>query len=99
MLIANGKVIHIGRYGTSIGFKEDGSAIMDSLQVSLTGKVTDTKGKSRSWYATFINRTPSANASITMLYTPERGATVGFKGGTAVVMEKGIVTKKCPIQM
>ncbi|SEN06633.1 Predicted protein [Paenibacillus sp. OK076] len=96
MLIANGKVIHIGRYGTTIGFKEDGSAIMDSLQVSLTGKVTDTEGKSRSWYATFINRTPSANASITMLYTPERGSTVGFKGGTAVVMEKGIVTKKVP---
>jgi exopolysaccharide biosynthesis protein len=96
MLIANGKVIHIGRYGTTIGFKEDGSAIMDSLQVSLTGKVTDTEGKSRSWYATFINRTPSANASITMLYTPERGSTVGFKGGTAVVMEKGIVTKKIP---
>ncbi|CAM2960473.1 phosphodiester glycosidase family protein [Paenibacillus taichungensis] len=96
MLIANGKVIHIGRYGTTIGFKEDGSAIMDSLQVSLTGKVTDKEGKSRSWYATFINRTPSANASITMLYTPERGSTVGFKGGTAVVMEKGIVTKKAP---
>ncbi|SEB13399.1 Predicted protein [Paenibacillus sp. 276b] len=96
MLIANGKVIHIGRYGTTIGFKEDGSAIMDSLQVSLTGKVTDKEGKSRSWYATFINRTPSANASITMLYTPERGSTVGFKGGTAVVMEKGIVTKKVP---
>ncbi|MEC0126772.1 phosphodiester glycosidase family protein [Paenibacillus pabuli] len=96
MLIANGKVIHIGRYGTTIGFKEDGSAVMDSLQVSLTGKVTDPKGKSRSWYATFINRTPSANASITMLYTPERGSTVGFKGGTAVVMEKGVVTKKVP---
>lgn len=94
MLIANGKVIHIGRYGTTIGFKEDGTAIMDSLQVSLTGKVIDSAGKSRSWYATFINRTPSANASISMLYTPERGPKVGFKGGTAVVMEKGIVTKK-----
>ncbi|WP_145409557.1 phosphodiester glycosidase family protein [Paenibacillus xylanexedens] len=96
MLIANGKVIHIGRYGTSIGFKEDGTAIMDSLRVNLTGMVTTPEGKSRSWYATFINRTPSANASITMLYTPERGSTVGFKGGTAVVIEKGIVTKKVP---
>lgn len=96
MLIANGKVIHIGRYGTSIGFKADGSVLMDSLQVSLTGKVTDLNGKSRSWYATFVNRTPSADASITMLYTPERGANVGFKGGTAVVIEKGIVTKKVP---
>lgn len=96
MLIANGKVIHIGRYGTSVGFKADGSAIMDSLQVSLTGTVTDTKGTSRSWYATFVNRTPSADASISMLYTPERGANVGFKGGTAVIMEKGVVTKKVP---
>ncbi|WP_339278355.1 phosphodiester glycosidase family protein [Paenibacillus sp. FSL W8-0426] len=94
MLIANSKVIHIGRYGTSIGFKADGTAIMDSLQVSLTGKVTGKDGKPRSWYATFVNRTPAADANISMLYTPERGGKVGFKGGIAVVIEKGIVTKK-----
>ncbi|MFB5267966.1 phosphodiester glycosidase family protein [Paenibacillus enshidis] len=93
MLISGGKVIHIGRYGTTVGFKQDGTVVMDALSVSITGRVTGKDGRSLGWYATFMNRTPAENANTSMLYTPERGATVGFKGGIAVTVRDGIVVK------
>lgn len=95
-LIVDGRIVNMGHYGTTIGFKSDGSALMDSLRMSLKGKVSRTVGSPLSWYATFINRTPSANANISILYTEDRGSRVGFKGGIAVVMENGKVTKKVP---
>ncbi|AJS61575.1 phosphodiester glycosidase family protein [Paenibacillus sp. IHBB 10380] len=90
-LIVDGRVAHIGRYGTTIGFKTDGSVLMDNLYISITGKVTGTKGRSQSWYATFVNRTPAVNASNSILFTQDRGARVGFKGGIAVVIVDGKV--------
>lgn len=93
-LIVDGRVAHIGRYGTTIGFKTDGSVLMDNLYISITGKVTGTIGRSQSWYATFVNRTPAVNASNSILFTQDRGARVGFKGGVAVVIVDGKVKDK-----
>ncbi|WP_229752656.1 phosphodiester glycosidase family protein [Paenibacillus physcomitrellae] len=93
-LIIKGKISHIGRYGTTIGFQKDGTAIMDTLRPSLTGKVTGADGKPRSWYATFINRTPDAGANNSILFTPDRGPKVGFSGGIAVTVSGGVVTHK-----
>lgn len=95
-LIVDGKVAHVGRYGTTLGFKADGSALMDSLYISITGKVTGTPGRPQSWYVSFVNRTPAANASNSILFTKDRGARVGFKGGVAVVIENGKVKKNMP---
>ncbi|WP_245699647.1 phosphodiester glycosidase family protein [Paenibacillus glacialis] len=95
-LIVDGKIAHMGHYGTTIGFKSDGTALMDSLRLSLSGKVSRTVGSPIGWYATFINRTPLANANVSILYTEERGSRVGFKGGIAVVIENGKVTYKGP---
>ncbi|MGF7046669.1 hypothetical protein J2T13_001167 [Paenibacillus sp. DS2015] len=93
-LIVEGRIAHIGRYGTTIGFKADGSALMESLYISITGRVTGTKGRSQSWYATFVNRTPAPNASNSILFTQDRGTRVGFKGGIAVVVENDKVKRK-----
>ncbi|OAB39470.1 copper amine oxidase [Paenibacillus macquariensis subsp. defensor] len=95
-LIVDGKIVHMGHYGTTIGFKADGTALMDRLRLSLKGTVSRTVGSPLSWYATFVNRTPSTNANVSILYTEKRGSNVGFKGGIAVVMENGKVTKKVP---
>ncbi|CAM3120237.1 phosphodiester glycosidase family protein [Paenibacillus sediminis] len=93
-LIRNGQIAHIGRYGTTIGFLKDGTALMDSLMISITGTVTGQNGRSQGWYATFVNRTPADGASTDILFNSARGGKVGFKGGTAVVIENGKVTKK-----
>lgn len=93
-LIVNGQLAHLGRYGTTIGFKEDGSVLMDQVYPSITGRVSISGGRSQSFYATFVNRTPGANASVSLLFTPQRGSRVGFKGGIAVTVEKDQVVKK-----
>ncbi|WP_238996529.1 phosphodiester glycosidase family protein [Paenibacillus pinistramenti] len=93
-LIINGQIAHIGRYGTTIGFRRDGTAVMDTVRPSLTGKVTGTDDRAKSWYATFVNRTPDAGANNTILFTPDRGSKVGFNGGIAVTVSAGVVTRK-----
>ncbi|WP_018975407.1 phosphodiester glycosidase family protein [Saccharibacillus kuerlensis] len=98
-LISKGEVVHTGYYGTSIGFKKDGTALMDTLRVKIRGTVTskpDKNGKSRtqSWYATFVNRTPDAGQNVVLMYNSMRGMNVGFSGGTAVTVRKGKVVKK-----
>ncbi|MHA0856639.1 phosphodiester glycosidase family protein [Paenibacillus sp. CMAA1364] len=93
-LIVDGKVANIANKGTTIGFLADGTAIMDSLRMSLTGTVSRANKGPIGWYVTFINRTPSPNANVGILYTEHRGSHVGYKGGIAVVIENGVVTKK-----
>lgn len=93
-LISGGRLIHLGRYGTTIGFTKDGTAMMDSLRLSVTGTVTPAQGRGSSWYATWFNRTPGASASTSIVYTPDRGATTGFSGGVAVTVVQGKVTRK-----
>ncbi len=98
-LIARGQIVHTGYYGTSIGFKPDGTVLMDSLRVGIRGTVTgrpDKAGKSRTlgWYATFVNRTPDTGQNVVLMYNSARGTNVGFSGGTAVTVRKGKVVKK-----
>lgn len=93
MLIANGELIHKGGYGTTIGFKKDGTAIMDSLRATLTGTVVSPEGKSMGWYATFLNRVPVEGSSTSILFNPARGSKVGFTGGIAVTVDDGKVVK------
>jgi exopolysaccharide biosynthesis protein len=93
-LIVDGEIAHLGHYGTTIGFNSDGTVLMDSLRISLKGKVTRTTDSPIGWYASFVNRTPAVNANVSILFTEARGSRVGFKGGIAVVIENGIVTKK-----
>ncbi|GAB6988373.1 phosphodiester glycosidase family protein [Paenibacillus pini] len=95
-LIINNNIAHIGRYGTTVGFKKDGTVLMDSLWVGLTGKVTPTGGSSQGWYATFINRTPAEGSNVSIIYNSYRGDRVGFKGGTAITIRNGIVMNSVP---
>lgn len=90
-LIAGEEVMHKGGNGTTIGFKRDGTAIMDELRISITGTVVSPEGKSRGWYATFMNRVPLAGSSTSIMFTPARGSKVGFSGGLAVTVEDGRV--------
>ncbi|MCQ4086868.1 phosphodiester glycosidase family protein [Saccharibacillus sp. JS10] len=98
-LISKGQIIHTGYYGSSIGFKKDGTVLMDSLRANVGGTVSskpDKNGKSRTlgWYATFVNRTPDAGQNVVLMYNQARGSHVGFSGGVAVTVRKGKVVKK-----
>jgi len=98
-LISKGQIVHTGYYGTSIGFKKDGTALMDSLRANIRGTVSskpDKAGKSKTlgWYATFVNRTPEARQNVVLMYNTARGSNVGFSGGIAVTVRKGKVVKK-----
>ncbi len=93
MLIADGRLEHIGNTGTSIGFTWDGKVLMDSLRVKIVGGTDDSYSSPNNWYAYFVNRTPTPGGSAAILYTPKRGSKLGFAMGTAVTVNKGVVTK------
>ncbi|WP_219838528.1 phosphodiester glycosidase family protein [Paenibacillus sp. R14(2021)] len=90
-LISSGLPQHIGNTGTSIGFKWDGSAVMDSLRLRISGTALTSDGRSNSWYAYVMNRLPSGRTTAT-LFTPQRGKAIGFSAENAIVVRKGIVT-------
>lgn len=92
-IIANGQVEHIGNTGTAVGFTDDGNVLMDHLRIKISGTVTSPAEKKASWYVYFVNRTPKENGNGAILFTPKRGANIGFKFGNAVVVEDGVVTK------
>ncbi len=94
-LISGGRLMHIGRYGTTIGFTANGTAMMDSLRIEVSGQVSPPEGRSSSWYAVWFNRIPSSTASGTsIVYTPDRGLTTGYTGGVAVTVRSGKVVSK-----
>ncbi|SDX67506.1 phosphodiester glycosidase family protein [Paenibacillus sp. PDC88] len=96
MIISDGIIEHIGNTGTTIGFKWDGSAVMDTLRVRVRGTVKTAEERAQSWYVYFVNRTPTKGKTSAVMYTPTRGANVGFSYGTAITVRKGIVTKVGP---
>ncbi|MBW7474478.1 phosphodiester glycosidase family protein [Paenibacillus oenotherae] len=90
-LIIDGAAEHMGNLGTTIGFKWDGSAVMDSLRLKVYGEVEGSRG-TRSWYAYFINRKPTSGTAAT-LFTPKRGAKLGFAAEKAIIVQNGIVKR------
>ncbi|NIK79072.1 exopolysaccharide biosynthesis protein [Paenibacillus castaneae] len=92
-IIADGNVEHIGNTGTAIGFTWDGTVLMDSLRVKITGGTNGSFKSPNNWYAYFINRTPVEGKSTAIMFTPKRGAKLGFAMGTAVTVRNGVVTK------
>lgn len=91
-IIRQGKLAHIGNIGTTLGFTEKGSVKMAPLRISIKGGVNGSFEWPNNWYAYGINRTPSTNSAF--LYTPERGAKLGFSNGSAVVVKKNKVVGK-----
>lgn len=93
-IINRGRVEHTSNYGTAIGFRPDGRAVMDSLRIEISGQVTNAATeRTSSWYAYFVNRTPKRDGSAAVLYTPLRGNSLGFAYGRAVVVRGGVVKK------
>ncbi|MFC5528592.1 phosphodiester glycosidase family protein [Cohnella yongneupensis] len=92
-LIADGEAVHMGSYGTTIGFTADGRAKMDTLRLKVQGGGNGSYNYPNNWYATFVNRTPNPEGNSSILFTPARGAKIGFAYGTAIVVQGGVVKR------
>jgi exopolysaccharide biosynthesis protein len=92
-LIKDGEAAHITLMGTSIGFTADGTAKMDTLRLKIEGGMEGSYQYPSNWYATFVNRTPTAEGSSSVLFTPARGSRIGFAYGLAITVKAGIVMK------
>ncbi|MEK3885329.1 phosphodiester glycosidase family protein [Paenibacillus sp. PL2-23] len=94
MMMSDGKVDFIGNTGTTIGFTWDGTVLMDNLRAKYLGGINGSFSHPNNWYAYFVNRTPAQGTSSAVLFTPKRGAKLGFAYGTAVTVRNGVVTLK-----
>lgn len=90
-LITDGHLIFKSDIGSMLGFSADNTPHLGPVRYKLTGTVTDASGHTLDWYAYWINRKPIANPCVT-IFTRLWGATVDDYGGTAVVVENGVVT-------
>jgi len=92
-VISQGQVAHVGNVGSAVGFTRDGQVLFDTLRVKIEGGAGGSYSWPNNWYAYFVNRTPSPNGNAAILFTPHRGAKLGFAYGTSVVVQSGKVTK------
>ena len=88
-LIKNGRVVHVGSVGTTVGFTASGQVKMSQVKISIQGGKDGSYSWPGNWYAYGFNRTPTGNSVY--IYTHERGTHVGFKSGINVVVSGGKV--------
>ena len=88
-IINNGKVLHVQHSGTAIGFTDSGQVKMDPVNMEMECGLN---GNYNTWFCFGINHTPQGGDEI-WVYTPERGATIGFNYGISVVVDNGKVTR------
>lgn len=92
-IIKNGKVIHVGDIGSTIGFTDDGQIKLDMLKIKIEGSTNDSYEEPNKWKAYGMNNTPSKDGTSIYVYTRERGKTLGFSHGINVIVQNGIVSE------
>lgn len=85
-LIEDGKVVHIGNYGSVIGFTADNKMIIDNLNITIDGYVNNEK----KFYAWGLNH-PRNEKDAIVIYTHEYNVPISSKGSKAVMIEDGVV--------
>lgn len=85
-IIENGKVLHVGNYGSVIGFTSDNKVIIDNLNTQVDGYINGEK----SYYAWGLNH-PRVEKDAIVIYTEEYGKAISSIGGKSVIVENGIV--------
>jgi hypothetical protein len=91
-LVVDGKLVHLGTIGTRLDVLANGKVqiVRDGLEIR--GRLNGSDAYPYNWYAYNLNQTPSPGGSSVYIYTPERGATLGFRAELAVVARGGWVT-------
>ncbi len=89
-LITNGQFIHRSDTGSVAGFDVDGNFKIVRLGHRIWGKRVDGQGREHSWYATWLNRLPTASPQP-IIYTPHWGDRTGVNRGRQIVVSNGRV--------
>ncbi len=91
-IITNGKIVHTGNEGTTVGFTTTKKIKAENLSAEIKGTV---KGYDRPvfhWNAFGMNHTPPPDAASVYLFTETRGNSIGFDYGTSVIVDSnGII--------
>ncbi|MCF6097346.1 phosphodiester glycosidase family protein [Thermovorax subterraneus] len=89
-IMVNHKPIHLGNFGTTIGFTDDNEVGFDIVRFKING-ITNDNGREIKWVAYAMNRTPAPDLNTIVLYTPERGDYTRVPYGTSVIIEDGVI--------
>lgn len=92
-LVVVGKLLHLGSIGTRLDVLADGKVQIVRDRLEIRGRLNGSDAYPYNWYAYNLNQTPSPGGSSVYIYTPERGATLGFHAELAVVARGGRVTR------
>ena len=92
-LVIDGKLLHLGWVGTRLDVLADGKVQIVRDRLEIRGRLNGSDAYPHNWYAYNLNQTPSPGGSSVYIYTPERGATLGFRAELAVVTRGGRVTR------
>jgi hypothetical protein len=92
-VVIHGKLLHMGWVGTRLDVLVDGRVQIVRDHLEIRGRLNGSDAYPYNWYAYNLNQTPSPGGSSVYIYTPERGATLGFRAELAVVARGGIVTR------
>jgi hypothetical protein len=92
-LVIDGKLLHVGWVGTRLDVLADGKVQIVRDRLEIRGRLNGSDAYPNNWYAYNLNQTPSPGGSSVYIYTPGRGATLGFRAELAVVARGGRVTR------
>lgn len=89
-----GQFVHVGQTGSVIGFRADNSAVIENLYTYIDGSINGSHEYPNSWSAWGFNHKYDA-ANAIAVFTPAYGKTTGKHNRTSIVIDKGVVIKKC----
>jgi len=90
-LMHHGRLVHRGGFGSAVAFMRDGRVMMERVRVEVHGTTHGRDEWGFRWHCYFVNRTPERDSSAVVVFTPERGATIGLDFGVAIVVSNGRV--------
>lgn len=97
-LVAGGRLGHLtGSKRPALGIWPDGRARIDTFSASIQGSTDGKTTWPNGWYAYAVNHSGAEyGANWVTVMTPERGPSMGYDGGTSVVVRGGKVAEVRP---
>jgi hypothetical protein len=91
-LVIDGRLLHLGGLGSRLDVLDDGTVRIVPDHLTIQGSLDGRDAYPSNWYAYNLNQTPTRGGSSAYLFTPERGPTLGFRAGLAIVARRATVT-------